>query len=823
MRVTRKQEKTLEGEDYLNRVVLVRNEDLLDSLKPKKSTKKGNALVFGGKGGPSTNDDTAWETSSAGTSVGEGEDKEAYAEDVAEAIMKRAAEALAVEQCKDIVTALRTPSVLQGLRLAVVRAKLPEEAVTFLVEVDQLRHAAEAISPTGAGALSISRLRMVKASATNICERFLQENASYGLPISAEVRVTATKEITETAALAEQDDPAPGLDQRMLEALHQPFSETEKALALALGSMQKKQQVQNKVVTVKAVKGTGDGSKTKKHLVVILGGGDTGNTVAFDLCRDSRFHVTLVDPKNYFEDVTAQPMLLCNPGTSTEGRWFSTICPYKTVVDEQSQNSHVAGFGMSISKTHVEVGSSRSVIPYDSLVISTGSRYSSNIKIENPTPEYRLRQLQAEAAVIRHSDTILIIGGGLVGVECSSNIGETYPDKQVILVQSGPVLLPRVDKAHAKIMKNMEKLGVEVHLNERVVEFDDMLREYKTDKGNVFHAGKVYRCTGAVPNTEIFKDSQTDSEISTRVDDKGYVTVDEYCQLNGFDNIYAGGDILEDKMFGSSGKHAVTGEQHPERIAATAFLHGLIIARNLKRKLEGEPEKGPNLCRFDKNNDPFGAALEISLGLECGLGVIHPVLADIYNSMNFTFGIPRSELEADKCGVAPEVARNKENVTALVMGAFQNVDMNAIVVGMFGGDPKMVDPLAPPPGGPPLRDETGGGTEPEAPVVVYTPAAVEKVPAAVKEAPAAVEEVPAAVSEPTAEAEAQAPVEESVPVAETAPAEEPVTEEPAPAEEAPTEDAAPADEPPTEEAPPAVEPVSEPEAAADEPKAEEAV
>ena len=189
--------------------------------------------------------------------------------------------------------------------------------------------------------------------------------------------------------------------------------------------------------------------------------------------------------------------------------------------------------------------------------------------------------------------------------------------------------------------------------------------------------------------------------------------------------------------------------------------------------------------------------------------MIHPVLADIYNSMNFTFGIPRAELEADKCGVAPEVARNKENVTALVMGAFQNVDMNAIVVGMFGGDPKMVDPLAPPPGGPPLRDETGGGTEPEAPVVVDTPAAVE--------------EVPAAVSEPTAEAEAQAPVEESVPVAETAPAEEPVTEEPAPAEEAPTEDAAPADEPPTEEAPPAVEPVSEPEAAADEPKAEEAV
>ena len=59
--------------------------------------------------------------------------------------------------------------------------------------------------------------------------------------------------------------------------------------------------------------------------MVILGGGDAGNTVAFDLARDDRFHVTLVDPKNYFEDVTAQPMLLCNPGTATEGRWCGYV------------------------------------------------------------------------------------------------------------------------------------------------------------------------------------------------------------------------------------------------------------------------------------------------------------------------------------------------------------------------------------------------------------------------------------------------------------------------------------------------------------------
>ena len=520
------------------------------------------------------------------------------------------------------------------------------------------------------------------------------------------------------------------------------------------------------------------------------------------------------------------------------------MCAYGTVIDagSHSRNSHVPGFAMSVSKSFVEVGSERAVVPYDSLVITTGSSYSSNIKIENPTAEFRLRQLQAEAAVIRCSDTILVIGGGLVGVECASNIGERYPGKRVVLVQSGSVLLPRVPKAHAKIMKRMEQLGVEVHLNERVIAFDDMLREYKTDKGNVFHAGKVYRCVGATPNTGLFKDDRTDPAIAAQVDDKGFVKVTAYCQLNGFTNVYAGGDILEDKMFGSSGAHAVDGNQYPERIAryglgrfpnpdtlfahtrltlffhnhSTAFIHGLIIARNIKRKLDGEPEGGANLCSFDKNNDPFGAALEISLGLECGLGVVHPVLADIYDSMNFSFGISREELERDKCGVSPEVARNKEQVTALVMGAFQNVEMNQIVQGMFGGDPKMKDPLAPPPGGAPE-----GGAPEAAPEAAPVPEAVayepEAVPEAVAEEPEAVPE--AVAEEPEAEPEAVAEEPEAVPaaVAEMAvPEPEAVAEEPEP------EPAAVAEEPEVVPEAVAEEPEAEPDSVAEEPEAEPA-
>jgi NADH dehydrogenase FAD-containing subunit len=493
------------------------------------------------------------------------------------------------------------------------------------------------------------------------------------------------------------------------------------------------------------------------------------------------------------------------------------VVPYKNVLTRGEGHKHIPALAMSISKTHVEVGSERTVVPYDSLVVSVGSRYSSNIKIENPTSEYRLRQLRAEAAVIRHSDAVLVIGGGLVGVEVAANVGEAHPEKRVVLVQSGPVLMPRVKNAHGKIMKRMEELGVEVHLNERVVEFDDMLREYTTDVGNVFQAGKVYRCTGAVPNTELFKDARTDPDIAAALDARGFCKVDDYCQLRGFENIYAGGDILEDRMFASSGEHVITGKKYPERVAGTAFLHGLLIGKNIARKVDGEPNGGANLCTFKKENDVFGAALAVSLGHKQALGVIHPVMADVYESKNFGWGIPRDELERDNCGLSPAVAGVKDAVSGLINGAFQTKEMWQVILGMFGSDPKLVDPLAPPPAAP----------EPEA-AAAETEASAPAPEAAAPEPEAAAPEPEAAAPEPEApapEPEAAGPEPEAAAPEPEAPAPEPDVAAPEPEAPAP-EPEAPAPEPevaaPEPEAPapePEAEPTPEPEVPTPEPEA----
>ena len=75
----------------------------------------------------------------------------------------------------------------------------------------------------------------------------------------------------------------------------------------------------------------------------------------------------------------------------------------------------MCGFVQSISKTHVEVGNERTVVPFDYLILAMGSSYASNIKVVNPTAEYRWKQHQAELVSMKNAANILVIGGGLVG------------------------------------------------------------------------------------------------------------------------------------------------------------------------------------------------------------------------------------------------------------------------------------------------------------------------------------------------------------------------------------------------------------------------
>ncbi|DBB03007.1 TPA: hypothetical protein ACH3X1_013455, partial [Trebouxia sp. C0004] len=74
--------------------------------------------------------------------------------------------------------------------------------------------------------------------------------------------------------------------------------------------------------------------------------------------------------------------------------------------------------------------------------------------------------LQKQSAELEAAGTVLVIGGGAVGVELAAEIAETYPDKRVTLVQANKELVPGYSaRLSRKILSVLKGLHVEASLH----------------------------------------------------------------------------------------------------------------------------------------------------------------------------------------------------------------------------------------------------------------------------------------------------------------------------------------------------------------------
>ena len=84
-------------------------------------------------------------------------------------------------------------------------------------------------------------------------------------------------------------------------------------------------------------------------------------------------------------------------------------------------------------------------------------------------------KLKEKQAAIREAQTILIVGGGSVGVELSGEIKSFYPGKTMKMVHSQSSLLsnsqpPLIEAALEQVNSQMEALDIEVTLGTRLSE-----------------------------------------------------------------------------------------------------------------------------------------------------------------------------------------------------------------------------------------------------------------------------------------------------------------------------------------------------------------
>jgi NADH:ubiquinone reductase (H+-translocating) len=241
---------------------------------------------------------------------------------------------------------------------------------------------------------------------------------------------------------------------------------------------------------------------TAQHRVVIVGGGFGGLYAAKVLSRDERVDLTLVDRRNFH---LFQPLLYqVATGALSPGE---IAAPLRSIFRKRKNTTVLLGeaVGLDTNKREV-VLSDCGPIPYDTLIVATGARfsyfghddwakYAPGLKSVDDATEIRRRILIAFEAAEREHDpvrrgewmTFVVVGGGPTGVELAGALGEIANDTlkrdfrsidptqaRIVLVEAMERVLPTYPPGRSASAKSqLERLGVMVRTGTRVVGIDD--------------------------------------------------------------------------------------------------------------------------------------------------------------------------------------------------------------------------------------------------------------------------------------------------------------------------------------------------------------
>lgn len=299
---------------------------------------------------------------------------------------------------------------------------------------------------------------------------------------------------------------------------------------------------------------------TDKSRIVILGGGFAGLHLAKSLNKND-FQVVMVDRNNYH---TFQPLLyqVATAGLEPDSIAYPLRKLFKGKADFFFRMAEVEEVIAEKDLLVTNIGS----IKYDYLVIATGTttNFFGNKQLEanamsmkSVTEALDLRSLilqNFEKALLTSIPeereaymSIAIVGAGPTGVELSGALAELkrhvlpsdYPDlnidrMQVTLIEmANRVLPPMSEHASKKALKYLKDLGVEVILEDAVEKYEGEKVILKS--GKEIHVGTLIWAAGVKGNlVEGIKDESVM---------RGRYKVDRYHLLEGYDKIYAIGDV----------------------------------------------------------------------------------------------------------------------------------------------------------------------------------------------------------------------------------------------------------------------------------------
>ncbi|KAL1876729.1 hypothetical protein Plec18167_005137 [Paecilomyces lecythidis] len=318
--------------------------------------------------------------------------------------------------------------------------------------------------------------------------------------------------------------------------------------------------------------------------IVVVGGSYVGRATAQELARiiPKSHRVLLIEPHTHFNHLFAFPRFAIVP--DHEHKAFIPYSNLFAATPDPSTHAVVQARVLSVQPQHVKVdrewqGSKE--IPFEYLAIATGTVLSPPGNMPSLDKQSSIQYLRKYQSEIKRAKSIVIAGGGAVGVQMATDLKEYYPNKEVTVVQSRPRVMPQFhEKFHGIVQERFDELGVRLTTGARVVipsdgfPNDGSTFQVKLTNGTEVEAGFVIPATGQTANNELVKGLPASASDSIINPQNGYIRVKPTMQFadEKYPNFFAVGDIAD------TGAH---------KAARPGAAQAAVVAKNIQALIEG--------------------------------------------------------------------------------------------------------------------------------------------------------------------------------------------------------------------------------------------
>ncbi|GLB42577.1 putative pyridine nucleotide-disulphide oxidoreductase [Lyophyllum shimeji] len=286
--------------------------------------------------------------------------------------------------------------------------------------------------------------------------------------------------------------------------------------------------------------------------VIVLGAAYGGARAAQVLAAGipAGWRVLLIDRNSHTNHIYIFPRLSVLPGHEHKAfisntKIFLTEEPPLLHRRLQATVTSISQKFVTLSRAFPEHGLPTETVAFDYLVYALGSHLPAPLNlwgtdsagIPMPRKPSKDRQLpvyngmktegiawiQKHQKIVEDAPTVLVVGGGALGIQFATDIATIHPTKKVTLLHSRNRLLPRFDPAmHSEILDALDTLdNVTVILGERldlssvdeepVKTNEHGQRIVRTATGREIAADLILLCTGQTPNTGLLKEMDPDT------------------------------------------------------------------------------------------------------------------------------------------------------------------------------------------------------------------------------------------------------------------------------------------------------------------------